>query len=256
MDRAKQIVKKIFAAAGLEVRRSGRPAVVSQFEGDFVFDDTFKSIYRASVKASGSLHNPEVLNTRLYNAVQFLRYTLDLDGEVAECGAFQGLSSYLFCNYLRLTRPDFKGRGYHVFDSFEGLSEPQSQDLDPPQAVGAINFGFLRAGAFEGSLESVKATLREFPEIEYHRGWIPESFAGIPEKKYKFVHLDLDLYAPVKGSVEYFYPRLVKGGIMVIDEYALARWPGARKAVDEFCQTKNLITPIELTTGNGVIIKK
>lgn len=255
MDRPKQVVRKIFAAAGLDLRRSRRPYVAG-FNGDFEIDETFKSIFRAGVKASGSSHNPEVVHQRLYNAVQFLRYTLDLDGEMAECGTFQGLSSYLFCHYVRLSRPDFKGRGYHVFDSFEGLSQPQAQDLNPPQAVGAINFGFLQAGAFKGSLESAKATLTDFPEIDYHRGWIPESFAGLPEKNYKFVHLDLDLYEPIKGSVEYFYPRMVKGGIIVIDEYALARWPGARKAVDEFCQANQLITPVELTTGNGVMIKK
>ena len=254
MGRLAQIVKRTFAAAGLDLRRSDHLDAATRYYGDFEHDELFKSVFRAGVKASGSTHDTEAVHQRLYNAVQFLRYTLDMDGEVAECGVFQGLSSYLFCSYVRLSRPDFKGRGYYVFDSFAGLSEPRPQDLTRPE--GALNIGFRRAGAYKGTLETVKATLQEFPEIDYHPGWIPDSFAGIPEKKYKFVHLDLDLYEPIKGSVEYFYPRMVKGGIIVIDEYALCRWPGARQAVDEFCQANRLITPIELTTGNGVIIKK
>lgn len=255
MGRPQQVVKKIFAAAGLDLRRKTSATPAGYYRLGFETDETFKSIFRAGVKASGSAHDPEVVHQRLYNAVQFLRNTLDLDGCVAECGAFQGLSSYLFCNYVRLAHPDFDGRGYHIFDSFEGLSEPGQEDLTSEE-TGAIISEYHRVGAFRGSLETVKATLRDFPEIEYHRGWIPESFVGIPEKTYKFVHLDLDLYEPIKGSVEYFYPRMVKGGILVIDEYALPRWPGARKAVNEFCQANNLITPVALTTGNGVMIKK
>jgi len=258
MDRPKRAAKKILAAVGLDLRKrsSATPGATTSSNFGFEIDETFKSIFRKGVKASASTHDPEVVHQRLYNAVQFLGYTLDLDGDVAECGAFQGLSSYLFCSYLRLASPDFDGRGYHIFDSFQGLSQLREQDLVSAEAAGASHSEYKKVGAFHGSLEVVKATLLDFPQIEYHRGWIPESFAGIPEKNYKFVHLDLDLYEPIKGSVEYFYPRMVKGGVIVIDEYAIPRWPGARKAVDEFCQLYHLVTPVALTTGNGVMIKK
>lgn len=52
------------------------------------------------------------------------------------------------------------------------------------------------------------------------------------------------------------HDRLVKGGAMVIDGYGFPRWPGAKKAVDEFCRERALIAPISLTTGNGALIKK
>jgi len=256
MQRPQQVVKNIFAAAGLDLRRKSSDAPASSYHNfDYETDETFKSIFREGVKASGSVHDPEVVHQRLYNTVQFFRYTLDLTGDMAECGAFQGLSSYLFCNYLRLSKSDFDGRGYHIFDSFEGLSEPGDEDRSTANDD-AIMSKYQRAGAFHGSLETVKATLRDFPAIEYHRGWIPESFAEVSERNYKFVHVDLDLYEPIKGAVEYFYPRMVKGGIIVIDEYAIPRWPGARKAVDEFCAANNLLAPVGLTTGNGVMIKK
>ena len=257
MDRPKRAVKKILAAAGLDLRRlsSATPGATASYNLGFEIDETFKSIFRKGVKASGSTHDPEVVHQRLYNAVQFLGHTLDLDGEVAECGAFQGLSSYLFCSYLRLACPDFDGRGYHIFDSFQGLSQPPRSRSRLSGSRRRYPFRIQKGRRFHGSLEAVKSTLMDFPQIEYHRGWIPESFAGIPEKNYRFVHLDLDLYEPIKGSVEYFYPRMVKGGVIVIDEYAFPRWPGARKAVDEFCQLYHLVTPVALTTGNGVMIK-
>lgn len=259
MSRAKEALKQVFRVAGLEVTRSTPryepPPAPPQKNFYFETDETFQLIFREGVKRSGSTHDPEVVHQRLYNTLQFLRYAVDLDGEVAECGAFKGLSSFVFCNYIRLARPEFDGDRYHIFDSFEGLSEPSKQDLSG-QSTGEIDEEFQKAGAFHGSLETVKSTLRDFPRIEYHRGWIPQSFEGIPEREYKFVHLDLDLYEPIKGGVEYFYPRMVQGGVIVIDEYGFPRWPGARKAVDEYCEANGLTTAVSLTTGNGVLIKK
>ncbi len=257
MHQVKRAVKRAFRAAGLEVARFSPPSSPSSAK-NFYFetDETFKSIFREGVKASGSTHDPEVVHQRLYNAVQFCRYTLDLQGDVAECGSFQGLSSYLFCNYIRLANPDFSGKGYHIFDSFQGLSEPTEQDAIPSEEYGMVGEACLPAGAFLGTLDTVKATLSDFPLIEYHVGWIPDSFAGVPERDYKFVHLDLDLYEPISGAVKYFYPRMVKGGVIVIDEYGFPRWPGARRAIDEFCNDNGVITPISVTTGNGVLIKK
>ncbi|HEX6718409.1 MAG TPA: TylF/MycF/NovP-related O-methyltransferase, partial [Pyrinomonadaceae bacterium] len=255
----KRTVKKIFNSAGLEVTRR-TPAPVAEtpqfFNYDFETDETFKSIFREGVVRSGSTHDPNVVHQRLYNTVQFLKHTIDLEGDVAECGAFRGLSSFLFCNYIRLFAPDFDGRGYHIFDSFEGLSEPREEDAIARDEYGEVGAHCQPRGAFLGTLEVVKATLSDYPAIEYHRGWIPESLSGIEERQYKFVHLDLDLYEPIKGALHYFYPRMVRAGVIVVDEYAIPRWPGAKRAVDEYCSEHDLAPAVSLTTGNGVLIKK
>ena len=260
MDQAKRAVKKLFRTAGLEVTRvAAAPSEAEQkryFNYDFETDATFKSIFKEGVRLSGSTHDPEVVHQRLYNAVQFFRYTLDLEGEVAECGAFRGLSSFVFCSYVRQFNPLFRGQGYHIFDSFQGLSEPSEADVISSSEYGEPGTHHEGAGAFRGALETVKATLSDYPMITYHPGWIPASLEGLPERQYKFVNLDLDLYDPIKGAIEYFYPRMVTGGAIVIDEYAIPRWPGAKKAVDEFCREQGLIAAISLTTGNGALIKK
>lgn len=255
MQQIKGVVRKVMRGAGFDVVRI-IPPKPSPKNYAFETDETFKAVFRAGVLASGSTHDPEVVHQRMYNATQFLRYSLDLSGDVVECGSFQGLSSYVFCNYIRLANPGFQGAGYHIFDSFEGLSQPSREDMIANQDYGEVGQPSFRAGAFRGSLETVKATLSDFPMIEYHPGWIPQSFENVPEKIYKFVHLDLDLYDPIKAAVEYFYPRMVKGGVMVIDEYGFPRWPGAQKAMDEYCHEHNLTTPLSLTTGNGALFKK
>ncbi len=74
--------------------------------------------------------------------------------------------------------------------------------------------------------------LAPFPGIAYFPGWIPEAFAPDNPNRYRFVHVDVDLYQPTLDSFEYFWPRLVPGGTMVCDDY---NWPGAKRAVETFC---------------------
>ncbi len=94
-----------------------------------------------------------------------------------------------------------------------------------------------RPGNFAATLDQVRAALGEFPAIRYYPGWIPTTFSGLTERAYRFVHVDVDLYQPTRDAVEYFYPRLSAGGIIVSDDY---NWPGARRALDDLCARQNL----------------
>jgi len=55
-----------------------------------------------------------------------------------------------------------------------------------------------------------------------------------PQVKFSMVHLDVNLYASYEECLKFFYPRLVQGGIILLDEYNDPPWPGCNKAVDEF----------------------
>jgi hypothetical protein len=126
-----------------------------------------------------------------------------------------------------------------VFDSFAGLSAPQAEDLAQGDTPGAARVeGMRKAGAFRASLEEVRANLADFPAIDYRPGWIPDSLRGIEERSYRLLHLDLDLYAPTAGALEYFWPRLLAGGYVVCDDYG---WPGGRRAIDEFAQRSGVV---------------
>jgi hypothetical protein len=157
---------------------------------------------------------------RFFRLVSLAEQCARLEGDLAECGCWRGLSSYLVCSTLRRLDPSMTGRGYHVFDSFEGLSQP-----------GELDGGAGSAGQFAISLEEVRRNLAAFPDIAYHPGWLPASLAGLPERRYRFVHVDVDLFEPTDGAIRYFVPRLVSGGLLVCDDY---NWPGARKAIDDY----------------------
>lgn len=240
---------------GIEVRRARKapapPAAVRLTKSSVLFeaDEQFQSIYAEAVRRSrgeGANSAP-----RLYNLVQALAYTGGVDGLVAECGVYRGLSAYVLCRYLQIEDPSFTGEGFHVFDSFEGLSEPSTPDRvdDPTIPVAGVP---RQAGLFRGSLDEVRATLGDFPAVTYHQGWIPGVFEGADPGPYRLVHVDVDLHDPTRDSLAWAHPRLAAGGLVVCDDYGFIRWPGARTAVDEFCEARGL-RPLALSTAQAMI---
>lgn len=222
-------------------------------------DPLFNSIYDLAIQKTGT---PEIKESfvvykrraRFYNTMEFFNQTIELEGEVIECGCWKGLSSLMFCNYMKQYNPQFDGSGFHIVDSFEGLSEPSKEDVIAVKEDGTLLYG-AKKHVFSYQQDLVIDNLKDFPNISYYKGWIPDILLTLPEMKYKFVHIDVDLYDPIKGACAYFYDRCISGGIMLFDDYGSLAFPGAKKAIDEFCANKQ-IRPISISTAQAVIIKK
>jgi O-methyltransferase len=217
----------------------GRPAralrVFKQYLSDCALpaDVAYDVLYQAGLQATGTGITPLLRRHRFHSLLELFRTALPLEGMVAECGCFRGLSSYLMCSTLKLADAAFDGSGYRIFDSFAGLSVPGSEDLFEGEGAQVQRLRHMtRQGSFAASLDKVKGALSAFPRIEYFPGWIPAAFPDETATRYRFVHVDVDVYQPTRDSLESFYPRLVPGGMIVCDDY---NWPGARMAVEEVC---------------------
>ena len=197
-------------------------------------------------------------DARFWHMIEFFKAVQHLEGQTAEAGCLYGLSSYLICHFARKEEAGYDGSTHHVFDSFKGLSTPVDSDL---AGLGKAN-KWIRETLSRPPVERNKiflnrtqTTLQDFPNVNYYMGWIPEVFADTEKRDYKFVHIDLDLYEPIYHSLNYFYPQLVAGGCIVIDDYGFKEWPGAKMATDRWVQ-ENGCNVIRLTTGNAVILKR
>ena len=73
-------------------------------------------------------------------------------------------------------------------------------------------------------------------------------------EKFIFVHIDVDLYQPIKDALEFFYSRTLESGIIVLDDYGAIDFPGAKKAVDEFLQNKKDFF-LPLPSGQAFLVK-
>jgi O-methyltransferase len=167
---------------------------------------------------------------------ELTRLVLSVPGDTAECGVLEGASSYLICRSL--------SRKHFLFDSFEGLSEPATGDGD-----------FYGNNDMACDLEVAQTNLAEFTNISFHKGWIPERFVDVADRNFCFVHIDVNLYQPTRDSIEFFYPRMNRGGVMVFDDYGFAICPGAKRAVDDFLSDKPEQI-VSLTCGSAFLVRR
>jgi hypothetical protein len=174
-----------------------------------------------------------------------------IDGEYAECGCWKGHSSYLICKTLSLNGYN---KTYHIFDSFEGLSEKLPIDKHLRYEFSQEKIKEERR-FFAATQEEVLRTLSGFNFVKLYKGWIPERFDEVKDLHFAFVHIDVDLYQPTLDSLKFFYPRLLKGGAIVVDDYGLTGYPGCKKAIEEFLSDNDCGFFYEIPSGGCFIIK-
>ena len=160
--------------------------------------------------------------------------TAKIAGVIAEVGVFKGGSASL----ISAVKGD---RELHLFDTFEGLPAIHSEH-DPD----------FREGTFKGTLEEVQAVLAGVKNIQFHKGLFPSSAGGLEYLRFSFVHIDVDLYESTKGCLEWFYPRMSPGAMLISHDFVDIA--GVRKAFREFFTDKPEIL-IELTGTQVAFIK-
>lgn len=210
---------------------------------DFVNHDNYTELYEKFCRQTAtkpSLWRRDRFYT-LYSTCS--EYVDNLDGAVADCGVWKGLSSLIILNSLK---SDYftGGKNFYAIDSFRGLSEPSAEDGVPKAYQGTL----------AASLEEVKNNLRGYPEVTFTKGWVPQILSSLPEKQWRMVHIDLDLIDPTLGAIDYFYPRLVSSGIIICDDYASRMFPNLKNAVDKFIKSRRYKT-LALPTCQLLIFK-
>ncbi len=241
MDGLQQLVTKIKALLGKG--SDGYQHWVTSVTEDELFCD----VYEKGLIATGT--KPSVWRRdRFYNLYELFKATRSLPGGFAECGCWKGLSALLVCGTEKYLNPSFLGEGFHIYDSFQGPSQPNAKESVSLSGTG------VQAGTFAASLEEVKGRLRDYPRVTYHPGFIPQTLEPESEDVYRFVHVDLDLVEPTLASFEYFFDRLVPGGILLCDDYGSYLWKETKKALDAFAVRRN-VPLFRLSTGQCYVLK-
>jgi hypothetical protein len=198
---------------------------------------------------------------RLWTLLKFLLFSLEnAKGSIAECGVLKGFSATamnILMSEIKKLRNE-KLVDIWLIDSFEGLSEPEEEDwilIKSDKNENSFYGPSMQKGHFATPLEEVEKHFLNSKNVKLIKGWIPDVFITLPEEKWAFVHIDVDLYKPIKDSLNYFYPRMSKGGVIINDDFGSPLFPGAAKAWDEFFKEKNEGYAI-LDTGQAVFIKK
>lgn len=161
---------------------------------------------------------------RLWTFVLNLKHALSrCSGSLAEIGVYQGQSSAVLSYYAEKL-----ARRVYLADTFEGFAEHQFEE----------GMGEGKTNAFkDASLDAARALVGDYSGIR----WIVGVFPGSATKEmradtYSFVSIDCDIYQPIMEGLKFFWPRMDIGGMIFVHDYSSGHWPGATRAVDEFCE--------------------
>jgi O-methyltransferase len=178
---------------------------------------------------------------RIFSLCDAVKYIYDqkIEGDIVECGVWKGGSMMAIAETL-INLGD-TSRYLYLFDTFEGMTPPSKNDVD----ISGIAAEELLSKSEKtqdtsvwccAGLDVVKQGLGmvNYPKdkIHYVQGMVEETIPEHAPEKIALLRLDTDWYESTKHEMEHLFPRLVKGGILIIDDYG--HWQGARKAVDEY----------------------
>lgn len=144
---------------------------------------------------------------RIIHICHFVLETECLGGDMVEFGCFVGHTAKLMTALSERT--------VHVYDSFEGLPTNGEMRASVQQLLDNFNTSNIR-----------------LPVIHY--GWFKDLTAADLPSKISFAHLDGDTYSSIKESLALVYGRMVKDGIILVDDYDHPNWPLIKQAVTEF----------------------
>lgn len=235
-----KIINKIIRLTGYEIRAIKKSNIAPPnylyrpLYSPWFGESGFLEHYRKS--SERSLVSPD----RCFILYKSLMQAQRKDGDVIECGVYKGGTAALLASCLFAVNPQKK---LYLFDTFEGMPETHlTKDVH-------------KQGDFsDTSLEAV-AEFVGFPEIvNFKKGFLPKTFIGMENAQFCFAHIDVDIYRSILDALEYIWPRLVVGGLIIFDDYGFPSCPGARDAVDEFFDDKESV-PICLPTGQAIVFK-
>ncbi len=178
-------------------------------------------------------------------------YRNNVAGPVAELGVFMGD----FSRYINTAFPDRKMYMFDTFSGFDDKDQGDKNDLGLYEPALANQSYAVQIDAMYKMNNQAKIAFNKLSynkDIEIREGYFPDTTEDMPEERFAFVSIDVDLYKPIKAGLEYFYPRLANGGYLFCHDF---QYPGAVAAVKEFCR-QNSIAYVPLSDGVSVVLQK
>lgn len=207
----------------------------------FMADDAFMRAYRAG-QATGSWRERDI-HWRVHVACWAAQHAAELPGDWVECGVYRGGLAMAVAEYVHLERLD---RTFYLVDSFGGLvAECISEE---ERRLGR------RPGGYEDCSAEVRAAFARFPNVRVIQGVVPDILPAVDASSVAYLSLDMNCALPEVAAAEYFWDRIVSGGIILLDDYAYRGFEPQGAAFDAFAAARG-VSVLNLPTGQGIIVK-
>lgn len=211
---------------------------------DFINEPRFNKAYGAAAAT-----NPWpgfTLQWRVYIVCWFADMVKDLEGDFVECGVNTGAYARAVIDYIDFNSTD---KIFYLLDTFEGFPIEQITSKERAQGL-----EFYAGNHYKNVYEQVKETFNGF-NVKIIKGRVPDTLVFCTSEKIVFLSIDMNAVLPEIAAASYFWDKLVKGGVVILDDYGFPMHIEQKKAFDEFAKNKN-VEILSLPTGQAIILKK
>jgi hypothetical protein len=239
-------VKWLFGRLGYDIAPGDRSQPAGEFPPDFEPEEIEDWLAVAPYTMTGP-----VRTVALIRAVHYLVGN-NIPGDIVECGVWKGGSMMAVARtLLRLGRGD---RRLWLYDTYSGMSEPTAPDVSQCHLSARKDFEseWLRV-PLEAVREAVLGVGYDPTKVEFVQGKVEETIPGRAPELIALLRLDTDWYESTRHELLHLFPRLVRGGVLIIDDYG--HWRGVRRATDEYFAASGrpmLLNRIDFSARMGV----
>lgn len=210
---------------------------------DFIRDERFIRAYDAALQTSP--WEGFTLQWRVYIVCWLADMVKNLKGDYVECGVNTGAYSRALIEYIKFEELD---KVLYLLDTFDGF--PESQINESERAIGVNEYG---GNHYKNVYEEVKKTFSAF-RVKIIKGMVPDTLTQCTAESICYLSIDMNAVKPEIAAAEYFWPKIVKGGVIILDDYGFSKHINQKLAFDEFAKNKGAEI-LTLPTGQGIIFK-
>lgn len=245
-----RVFRGLASRVGYDLRRRVPAPPPPDLEPEFLsLFERCKPFTRTSVERMYSLHK----------ATQHI-VRAEVPGAFVECGVWRGGSAMIAA--MTLVAEKATDRDLWLYDTYEGMSEPTSVDLDwrgrsASEMMSATDEKEMSVWCYS-SLDEVRSNMArtQYPNAKMHfvKGKVEETIPKEAPEQIAILRLDTDFFESTYHELQHLFPRVSRGGILIVDDYG--HWAGARKAVDKFFDevgAKPLLHRIDYTGRIAVV---
>lgn len=214
----------------------------------FLHDRRFKDAYRYGMfsghmiggQASIDLH----IEWRVAVCCWAAQHGTRLPGDFVECGVNTGILSLAVCKYVGFNDLD---KSFYLFDTFAGIPVAQMSDDEKSDRL-------ISNTKYPDCYELARSNFEPLSRAHLVRGTVPESLSTVKIDRVAYLSIDMNIAYPERKAIEYFWPKLSAGAMVVLDDYGWTRYEAQKQTMDEFAMSVG-VKILTLPTGQGLLVK-
>lgn len=209
---------------------------------DFISEPKFAKAYQKAKDTSpwGGF----TLQWRTHIVCYFANMVKNLEGDYVECGVNTGAYSIAVIDYINFSETS---KTFYLLDTYDGLVTEQVSDEEKEAGIDKY------LSSYKNNYERVVDTFAPY-NTKIIKGMVPDTLPLCDAQKICYLSIDMNCVAPEIAAANYFWDKIVKGGVVILDDYGFPMHINQKLAFDKFAKEKS-VEILCLPTGQGVIIK-